>query len=610
MISTNSIKNLYSNLEGNIPYIKDYLIIKTAGIKKCYNDMIYICDIYFDDDLYLNYERLILPQNIKYYNMIVNDIKNKNNLDKNVFIVLLNFDTPELHQKIKNILWINNINDKFKIKNYKKGTFEIPYLITMSKSIFDILNSSTFDNKPSIYHLIQYKYIDNLIILQKYNFSNKKINIEKINFPHIFAEIIFIMIKNMLYTDDYFLNNIVNYLYIYYKKFNICNINIFQEYNSIYQILNDLIFVYLAYSLPYEYDDYNTSLVNIYNSSLVNLEKNIYFENYLLNSASDALHIIHTAISIFTKENLNDNKIVQLNFGNIGSHIDPDTNDSVYHEYSEVKTYNNESNKATIYFVGLNSNHYLNKGITDIQWEFNINELLNKGVFVTLVIDMTLEYYKPNLIEFYSKRYKKYINEQKLIIFYIKSFQKYVLLGSGKIKFGGIGIICNNNNKYFDGIIKYCQNYSKKIFEVNIRNVQLLIHYLKYCRELELKYVEYIIDNIKNLKKTNWWIQNEDLLLSNGSFVYLNKNIGSCEDILIKYFPKAISYGETITTWSFGNSKYFRISIGVEPFEILNQKFKDIFDSCKKYEISYDFYEFENDYNYDSNCIDCIEDRR
>jgi hypothetical protein len=565
-------------------YFKEYLITKSSGFNSKYNHLAYNNDIFTDPNLCLNYERLIYFDNNTYYQTIVKDIYNEHNIDKKFYVILLNFYSLEIHQIIKHTLLLNNIHDDFKIEIYKKGHFQIPYLSTISKKIANIINTPSFDIKPSIYYIIKYKYNNSYNNDEKnLTITQKKILETDINFSHIFSKIISTLLKNMLsYKDDQFLNQCENCINLYCKNMESCNIDIFQEYNTIYSILINYIFVHLAYTSYYNHDDYNNSLINIYNFIFDNLEnKNIYFENYLLNSASNALYIIHSAVSVFNKEKNNEDKIIELSFGNIASHIDDFSQDSVYHEYQEIKSDNktNKSEKISIYFVGFNSNHDLNNGITDNSWENEMMNNCNNGHLVVLIVDLTFEYKKTNLLDIYTKKYKNLINNQKMIMIYIKSFQKFVLLGSGKIKFGGMGIICNNDNGYFNIMINYLQNYSKNLFAVNNQNVQLLVHFLKYCRHLELDYVDTVINNINELQKSDWWKKNRKFLLANGPFIFINKNAGDIENDLNKNFPKVSTFGETLTTWSFGNAKYYRISVGAEHIKILNEKFKNFFDS-------------------------------
>jgi hypothetical protein len=562
-------KNILNFLNIESGYLRDYFLIKTSGFNFKYNHLIYTDDIFFDPDLNLSYERLIIYSQNIYFNKLLSDIQIYNNIDKESYVYLLNFYSFEVYLKIINMLYINNITDDFTIEKYNKNTFQIYFLQTKSKKISELLNKSTFDNKPSIYQIIKYMHNDNLQNKIDLKIPTKKIVISKIKFPHLFSEIINTLVQNLYYYEN---NKFLNQLELYIQEYSLilekCDINIFQEYNSVYLILTNLIFIYLTYTCPYNTKDYNDSLLNINQFIFQNMGNNIYFENYILNSASDALYIIHTVTGIFNKKIYNDSGNVQLLFINIASYIDKFTPDAVYHEYEEIKT-SKHSKNIIIYFVGFNSNHNLNNGINDLELEIEIIDKIKNNYIVFLIIDQTFEYCEPNLLDLYTQKYNNLIIQQKMVILYIKSLQKFVLLGSGKIKFGAMGIICNNYEGYFNCIIDYLKKYSDDLFKVNYQNIQLMIHYLKYGRSSELKYVDTILSTIKKLQNNDLWKKNKDLLLANGPFIYIKKKYEGTELALKKIFPKVSTFGETITTWGFGNYKYYRISIGLEPVEIL-----------------------------------------
>lgn len=329
----------------------------------------------------------------------------------------------------------------------------------------------------------------------------------------------------------------------------------------LYEFLNDLIFVFLSYQKPYTQNNYEQEFNK---SSTEKFGKTLNYTNFPMKSGMDALT---TALILFGGEN-KDTKVEILDISKPIGHLLSDAS-NIYFEFSHIlSAYNKFRDNADkkLFLIGISSETDFNN--------LSINALVktitqycdSKKQHAVVLIDSTIELEKSIDPTYHLIQQLKPLIEQKAIsVVLCKSLQKFMTLGTTKVKAGNITVI----SKKLDQLEKL-SNIAQNNFISHLEEFQFIIHLLKYNYKNEESFVDKASRNAFFISGLLKKLCNIDSA-SNGPFLFIPGDPKTIAP-LINDIPPAETFGYTFTTTS--NFNFInRISIGLEPLVLLLKKF-------------------------------------
>jgi hypothetical protein len=572
-----------------------------------------------------NNNNYVIPYNIKYINLNINNIQTINNdiiiYDKDTQNIYYNFDDLIFKLNLNNIKFItisNNILYLLDNINHNIITYDFTNFGYLNYNIYNY----TFDENNYINMYSMNNILLNFIVFHdKYNIYIYQLNdSECLNIPFIYINDDEIISISFILTNDNY-----NLMYVTYKD----KITIYELKYDI--ILNTFsIISTIPYIIPYNYLSVINNITeykkdsNIAYIYLFNIKKyNNYYKQLLLGNVKNIIDVNTLQLS-----NIFDN-IYNIKYTYIDKTWYYNTN-NINKNYYICLDLNDESVMAqrhqSVYYSYIFNFVFLNKEIINLN---NDNLIINNFKITNnnfnLIADFineidTIEIYmnKKIIVEYYSTNniYNYYINNNLLLYLtysniddktnkkYISinylfgldnnnskvSLIEYIIINNNKIKLNDIIYINKdinkyifNNNNYDILIYHYTGNYYINI--INSGRLYLNNIYL----DILLTYKNYIVYNTASYISINYSINTElgaIIIDNNYKYIKSNNNYYICkyENNVLKIYYKLYNK----INWQYDNGNFYIQNLkqsNINSLNVYNNYYNDNIDKITENDI-------------------------
>jgi hypothetical protein len=360
------------------------------------------------------------------------------------------------------------------------------------------------------------------------------------------------------------------------------NQRIYDTFCCLYEAYHHLMFVLLTYQHDqgkpfYSYEDYKKSMNDI---DQVRLPKYVegMTEHIVTKSGVDAVTKALLAVQLQPQQS-------QTSIGKSPYIIEICRENSkveqIYFEIQEsIVTLFTEKLPITTILSGISCAKYSPKG------EYRTNEIIKyatKQEPVFLILDSTVQLPDSELDPIYiilnNQAIQKKLKDGTLVIFLVKSFQKFATLGTQKMRAGNLSVISNKESELAKTALKILREKFDDLFTPTTWGAELqwMTQILTYNSSHELDFLKECNNSVTQFRRT-------DRMNFTDSFSMLLLKQDSAKKLPITVFPEGMAsfgYAFSLAT-SYSAPFSTRLNLGLEPTILLNQ-LKEAFEKGEGY---------------------------